>query len=56
VIMMSTSLSLVHLAPAVVAHLGVGPRMREGWTHVPRRPVKGCEPSLCHRRQHLAGL
>jgi hypothetical protein len=21
--------------------------MREGFTHVPRGPVKGCEPSLC---------
>jgi hypothetical protein len=30
--------------------------VREGRTHVPRRPVKDCEPSLCHYHQHLAGL
>ena len=35
------------LCPGSVAHLGVGPRVREGRTHTPRRPVKDCEPSLC---------
>jgi len=50
---MSTLLSRVHY-PAFVAHLGVGPRVREGRTHVPRRPLKDCEPSLCHHHQHRA--
>jgi len=30
--------------------------MREGRTHVPRRPVEECEPSLCRWRQPVAGL
>jgi hypothetical protein len=34
---------------SVVAHRGVEPRLREGRTHVPRHPVKECEPPLCHR-------
>jgi hypothetical protein len=37
------------LCLAVVAHPGVGPGVREGLTHVPRPPVKECEPSLCRR-------
>lgn len=45
---------LIGNAPAV-AHLGVGPRVREGRTHVPRHPVKDCEPSLCHSPA-MAGL
>jgi hypothetical protein len=28
--------------------------VREGRTHVPRRPLKDCEPSLCHHHQHMA--
>jgi hypothetical protein len=49
------TIGLGALPPAAVAHLGVGPRVREGRTRVPRRPAKDCEPSLC-QHQHMAGL